>query len=785
MWVLTRKGGKFVSAPLSTAQHEALIMHMPESVRTKLGELLPGEQIAHVINSDMQMDGTYTTDSWLVVTTRKLMVLDTAHAGGELMLPLTSLSSARIRQLYGNAVLELRLLDEATPDLLLTLSEPILPVGPSVDAFRFSRSLEDTMFEVADNLQSVLLPAAHNQPIQSQVKKEEDFFSSKHKGRCRSCGRVLPRGQQVCPRCLNKRKLLGRAFQYVAPYKWLFIANFLVTAILSALSLVPPLLNKILVDEVIAYKQLQGLGRIILGLVAVHLFHAIFNSCHVYLLQLLGNRVVVDLRTDVYRQVQKLTLNFYDKRQTGWIMSRVTNDTSFLQHFLVNGVQDIAVHTLTLIGIVFIMFGIHWKLALLALLPTPIIAYATTMFSRRMHKVYHRIWRRVSNMHSILGDTIPGIKVVKAFNREDDEVAKFQAKNMEVFQENMRAVRITSLFFPSMGFATAIGTIVVWGYGGYHVILDTPGLTLGILMAFIQYAGRFYAPVQALSRLSEQLQGAATAAERLFEILDTPSEVEDEIGALLPAVQGNISFHDVSFYYEKGDPVLQHIDLDIKAGEMIGLVGSSGSGKTTLINLVARFYEVCEGAITLDGIDLRQIDLAFLRDQIGMVLQEPFLFHGTIAENIAYGRPNATLKEIVQAAMLANAHGFIMELADGYDTRIGERGVGLSGGQKQRISIARAVLKDPRILILDEATSAVDTETEKLIQQALERLVSGRTTIAIAHRLSTLQNAHRLVVLQDGKIAEIGTHAQLLAKEDGVFARLVKLQSEIARARAV
>lgn len=239
-----------MSAPLSTAQHEALIMHMPESVRTKLGELLPGEQIAHVINSDMQMDGTYTTDSWLVVTTRKLMVLDTAHAGGELMLPLTSLSSARIRQLYGNAVLELRLLDEATPDLLLTLSEPILPVGPSVDAFRFSRSLEDTMFEVADNLQSVLLPAAHNQPIESQVKKEEDLFSSKHKGRCRSCGRVLPRGQQVCPRCLNKRKLLGRAFQYVAPYKWLFIANFLVTAILSALSLVPPLLNKILVDEV-------------------------------------------------------------------------------------------------------------------------------------------------------------------------------------------------------------------------------------------------------------------------------------------------------------------------------------------------------------------------------------------------------------------------------------------------------------------------------------------------------------------------------------------------------
>jgi ATP-binding cassette subfamily B protein len=315
--------------------------------------------------------------------------------------------------------------------------------------------------------------------------------------------------------------------------------------------------------------------------------------------------------------------------------------------------------------------------------------------------------------------------------------------------------------------------------------MDVPGLTVGVLMAFIAYAWRFYAPIQALSRLSEQLQGAATASERLFEILDTPTEAEDEKGATLPSVKGRIRFDDVSFYYEKGDPVLQCIDLDIKPGEMIGLVGSSGSGKTTLINLIARFYDVSEGHITLDGVDLRELDLAFLRDKIGMVLQEPFLFHGTIAENIAYGRPESTLEEIVQAAMMANAHGFVMDLPDGYDTRIGERGVGLSGGQKQRISIARAILKNPCILILDEATSAVDTETEKLIQQAIDRLIKGRTTIAIAHRLSTLQNADRLVVLQDGKVAEVGTHAELLAKEDGVFARLVKLQSEIAQARAI
>lgn len=748
----------------------------------------------------MSLDGTYSTEVWLVVTPDRVLVLDPAHPGGQLMLPLRSLSGARTRQLYGNGILELRLLDDAPRDMLLevaagVVSSPLvndadaqaeLPSGPSVDAFRFSRTLEDVVMEVAEELNHLLIPTAQKMEVEWQPPKDDDApGGSGKKGRCRSCGRVLLPGQTVCPRCLNKRQLLGRAFQYIVRYKWLFVLNFLVTAGVTALGLIPPLLTKTLIDDAITPGDLNTLRWVIISLLAIHLLQSASSSLHIYLLHLLGNKVVVDLRTDVYRQVQKLTLKFYDKRQTGWIMSRVTNDTSYLQHFLVNGVQDIAIHTLTLIGIAFLMFGIHWKLALLALLPTPIVVYATGRFSRRMHKVYHRIWRRVSNMHAVLGDTIPGIRVVKAFNREDEEVAKFEEKNQEVFVENMRAIRISSVFYPSMGFTTAIGGIVVWGYGGLQVIRGSSDLTLGVLMAFISYAWRFYAPIQALSRLSEQVQGAATAAERLFEILDTPAEAEDEQGTRLPEVRGRIRFEDVSFYYEKGEPVLQRINLDIRPGEMIGLVGSSGSGKTTLINLIARFYDVSEGRIVIDGLDLRSIDLAFLRENIGMVLQEPFLFHGTIAENIAYGRPEAVLSEIVQAAMMANAHGFIMDLPDGYDTRIGERGVGLSGGQKQRISIARAILKDPRILILDEATSSVDTETEKLIQQAIERLITGRTTIAIAHRLSTLQNADRLVVLQEGKVAEMGTHAELLAKEDGVFARLVKLQSEVAQARAV
>ena len=731
--------------------------------------LLPGESVLATFVSDITLQGRFGHESTATLTDRRLIVTDPALPGGSVSLPLEGIERIETLVLYGNSLMRAVRQERGEPHYQ--------------ELLRFSRSLDDSAESFIAKVHAQIGHITGRSPLHDEAGGSRSGHGPAQ-GRCRSCGRSLPADQDLCHRCIDKRRLARRAFRYLGRYPALTAWSFGVTLAITLLQLVPTYLTKIMVDDVLIPGRIQGLWWLIGAILAVHALLALLNAFNIYTVHLLGNKVIVDLRTEVYAKLQQLTLTFYDKRQTGWIMSRVTNDTSFLQHFMVQGLQQIAVHVLMIAGIVVILFSMNWQLALVTLLPLPLVAWGTSRFSKRMHKVYHRIWRRVSNMHAMLGDTIPGIRVVKAFTREEDEIERFINKNQEVLEENMKAIRVSSIFFPAMGFTMAAGTIALWAVGGYRVIV-TGDLQPGALIAFIGYTGMLYGPIQALSRSSEQVQGAITAAERLFEIVDTRPEVDEdeEKGIVLDDVRGEIEFRNVAFYYEKGDPVLQDINFKIEPGQMIGLVGSSGSGKSTLINLIARFYKVTEGEILIDGHNINDINLESLRRQIGMVLQEPFLFHGTIAENIAYGRPDATLDEIVEAARLANAHKFIMNLPDGYDTRIGERGVGLSGGEKQRISIARAILKNPRILILDEATSAVDTETEKLIQEALDRLIKGRTTIAIAHRLSTLQNADRLLVMKDGRIVESGTHEELLAKPDGVFRHLVELQSEVARQR--
>jgi ABC-type multidrug transport system fused ATPase/permease subunit len=496
----------------------------------------------------------------------------------------------------------------------------------------------------------------------------------------------------------------------------------------------------------------------------------------------LGAKLTHDLRSHLYSALQRLSLSFYDNENSGRIMSRVNEDTNVVRQFVAVGVQEIIVHVLTILVLSIVMISFHWQLALLTLLPMPVIALGTYVFAKKARKIHRRIRRKAGNLLKTVHENITGAYIVKSFAQEDREINAFSAENRDHRDTTIESVRLLSIFQPSMVFLTGLGMLIIYSYGSHLVI--TGVLSVGVLVMFNSFLAQFYAPVRQLSQLTDTLQRAAVSSERIFNIIDAPSDVSDaEDAKTLDKITGHVLIQNVDFSYEKGERVLKNINLEVKPGEIIGLVGQTGSGKSTIVKLLARFYDPDKGRILLDGHDLRELRLKQLRQNIGMVLQETFLFTGSLRDNIAYGKPEAELDEIIEAARAANAHNFIMDFPDAYDTRVGERGVGLSGGEKQRISIARAILKDPAILILDEATSAVDTATEVMIQEALDRLMRGRTTFAIAHRLSTLQNADRLVVIDDGEIAEIGTHQELLAKEDGIYRRLVEIQDLLSGQR--
>ena len=478
--------------------------------------------------------------------------------------------------------------------------------------------------------------------------------------------------------------------------------------------------------------------------------------------------------------MQALSLEFFDRKGTGWVMDRVTSDTANLQDFITEGLQEFLRDVMTLFVIMTIMFIMNWSLALMTLLPAPLIVVLTVFVFRKTRRLWHAIWRKRSRMATLLADVIPGVRVVKAFNQEEREIERFDDRNRDFMRTSVRAHRIFAAFHPAVSFITAMGFVMIWGYGGYQAIVGT--VTLGTLIAFISYLWRFYGPLNNLSRLSLRLQRAATAAQRVFEVLDTQPSIQITGGPRhMPQMQGRVTFKHVTFGYEPDTPVLKDLNFTVEPGEMIGLVGPSGAGKSTTINLLCRFYDVNDGSIEIDGIDIRDVAPGSLRSQMGVVLQETFLFQGTVSDNIAYGTPDTELEDVIWAAKAANAHDFIVRLRDGYDTMAGERGQRLSVGERQRISIARVILKDPRILILDEATSSVDTETEAAIREGLDRLIQGRTTIAIAHRFSTLSNADRLIVLDKGQIVEIGSHEELMATEDGLFRRLCDMQYELNR----
>jgi ATP-binding cassette subfamily B protein len=496
-----------------------------------------------------------------------------------------------------------------------------------------------------------------------------------------------------------------------------------------------------------------------------------------YILALVSERIGADLRTTTYQHLLKLSLEYFGGRRTGDLIARIGSETDRINVFLSLHLLDFATDVLMILMTAVILFSINPTLALVTLLPLPFIGWLIHVVRERLRTGFEKIDRVWSEVTNVLTDTIPGIRVVKAFAQEDREAQRFMDANKHNLAVNDRLNRVWSLFSPTVTLMTEVGLLVVWGFGIWLVSKDQ--ITVGVLTAFLAYIGRFYTRLDGMSRIVSSTQKAASGAKRIFEILDHVSSVPEPVSpVVLSKVEGRITLTDASFRYGNR-AVIKHLNLDIKPGEMIGLVGHSGSGKSTLVNLMCRFYDLSEGSIALDGVDIRQLKVADYRGHIGLVLQEPFLFFGTIADNIAYGMPNATREQVVAAARAAHAHEFILRMPQGYDSLVGERGQGLSGGERQRISIARALLINPRILILDEATSAVDTETEKEIQNALDNLVRGRTTIAIAHRLSTLRKADRLVVMDKGLIVEEGTH-DVLIESQGAYWRLYEAQQRQA-----
>src|SRR5512143_571513 len=621
---------------------------------------------------------------------------------------------------------------------------------------------------------------------QSAARLSGQPVAVKEEAACPTCGAPLEPDQEECPVCSRELHevpstwTLFRLWRFARPYRNQLLAGFLLTLASTGATLVPPYLTMPLMDKVlIPYQNGQpidtGIVALLLaGLLASALLAWSLGWARTYILALVSERIGADLRTTTYEHLLQLSLEYFGGKRTGDLMTRVGSETDRICVFLSLHLLDFFTDVLMIAMTAAILFSINPALALVTLLPLPFIAWMIHLVRDRLRTGFEKVARVLSEVNHVLADTIPGIRVVKAFAQEKREAQRFREANRHNLAVNDRLNRTWSLFSPTVSLLTEIGLLVVWAFGIWLVAHDE--ITVGVLTAFLAYISRFYTRLDSMSRIVSVTQKAAAGAKRIFDILDHVSSVPEPARPVhLPQIKGGIEIRDASFRYGNRG-VIRGLSLAIQPGVMIGLVGHNSSGNHTLVNLICRFYDVTEGAIRVDGVDIRSLPVADYRRHIGLVLQEPFLFFGTIAENIAYGRPDASRAEIVAAARAAHAHEFILRLPQGYDSLVGERGQGLSGGERQRISIARALLIDPRILILDEATSSVDTETEKEIQKALDNLVRGRTTIAIAHRLSTLRRADRLVVMDRGRIVEVGNHDDLMARE-GHYYRLYQAQA--------
>ena len=762
--MLKREPGKSEDeVPLhSVKRYDELSAEDRESVAAMIDD---PESIDHLIASDMLPSGQFGT-SFIVICEDAIRVISPGEIHSEIAI--TEIQDVQSRDFVGNGALEVRTTD-----------------GRKIEIARFSRTMSESVQEFTRVLGRRL--------GMSDVEIEETELVGKVAApkqdsgtyRCPTCSYPLSHEGDVCPKCAKQKSFVFRVLKYVKPHWPMVVFGSSLSIFVTIANLAPGELVRWLVDRAIMAEGLEVVEKyrelilIVILFFALVLLRAATQFFRIRIMGSLGTNMVRALRIDTYRALQRLALSYYDRELTGRIMSRVLGDTQMVQGFVVNSLSISLINILMIAGISVRLFTANPVLAAIALGPIPIVILIGRYFSKRFKGVFRAVRRKYSSLSGAVAESVTGVRVVKSFAQEDQEFETFESKNRDYFEAQISAVNTRARFQPAVLFSMTVGTVVVWLVGGRMVINEA--LTLGLLIQFITYMNQFYPPIQMLLQLTESYQQSATAAERVFNIMNMPSELSDHDRSIdLPNAKGRIVVDNVSFSYQPGERILRNVNLTIEAGQMLGIVGQTGSGKSTLVSLICRFYDPTQGVISIDDVNLRDVRTQSLRSNIGMVLQDTFLFARTVKDNIAYGTPGVTDRQIIAAAKAANAHEFIMNLPDAYDHEVGERGVTLSGGEKQRISIARAVLRDPAILILDEATSAVDSATEASIQEAMDRLVRGRTTIAIAHRLSTLRNADKLIVIDNGEIIEDGTHVELM-KRGGAYANLVEKQANFAR----
>ncbi len=665
--------------------------------------------------------------------------------------PYEKIKKIRLRQTIGSAFLEIQL------------------DGLTIELVRFSNKHRERFSRVVFQLKR----------IRDGKGIDEESLLAPDDRICPKCGLVLPARNAPCPKCLQQGDILKRTLILLHPYlKWIVL--ILILLIMGiALDMLPPYLTKTLVDNVLAPKKhFNWLFWLVAAIGGASLIKALLNIAIGSISTHIGTQVTADVRERIFKKLQELSIDYYDRTSVGGLMTRIYHDVEVFHGFVNQVAHGFLINVLMIIAIGIMLFYLNSKLAIYVLFPIPFVVAGTWFFWHKIYPKYFKLWDSQSKFSMMIYGILSGIRTVKAFAQEKREAQRFEKYAIYLRDSRRRVDKSISVFNPIMGFVFGLGGLIIWFAGGKNVFEGE--ITLGTLMAFLGYLGLFYSPLSNLTMFSNWVTSFLTASQRIFEIFDTEPSIIKKANPISPAkLKGDIVFENVWFGYDRYHPVLKDISLKIEAGQTVGIVGKSGSGKTTLMNVLCRFYDCQQGKITIDGIDIKDIDLFKLRENIGLVLQEPFLFRASIAENIAYGRPKSTMKEIIWAAKIANCHEFIMKLPAGYDTRLGEKGAGISTGEKQRISIARAVLCNPSILILDEATSSVDTEAEQQIQEALKIIYEGRTSIAIAHRLSTLKDADCIFVIDSGRLVESGNHKELMEKK-GIYYKLVKIQTQLA-----